>query len=57
MEYKGYELVREHHGVAFVWHVYDQTGQRLTRLGFRSKAAAKRFCSERDLLRLGRRAA
>lgn len=56
-EYKSYELVRERHGNALRWHVYDQTGHRLTRLGFKAKADAKRFCCDRDLLRLGRRAA
>lgn len=53
MEYKTYELVRERNGNAFRWHVYNQTGTRLTRLGFKSKAAAKRFCCDRDVTRLG----
>lgn len=54
MEFKSYELIRERNGNAIRWHVYDQTGRRLSRLGFKSKDAAKRFCMERDILRLGR---
>lgn len=57
MEYKQFELVREVHGVAIRWHVYDQTGRRLTTLGHRTKTAAKRFVDSHNMSRLGRMAA
>lgn len=42
MTYKGFTLIREIKGVSARWHV-EKDGQRLTLLGYRSKAAAKRF--------------
>lgn len=54
MEYKQFELMRIVNGNAVRWHVYDQTGHCLTRLGFRTKTEAKRFVDQRNLLRLGR---
>jgi uncharacterized protein YegP (UPF0339 family) len=46
MEFRGYRIIREQNGNAFRWHVYDQNGcQMTTRLGYRSKAAAKRFAA------------
>ncbi len=55
MVFKGYELIRTVNGNAVRWHVTDETGHRLTRLGFRTKTEAKRFCMERDINRIGRR--
>ena len=56
MEYKQFELVREVKGVAIRWHVYDQTGHCMTRLGFRTRTEAKRFVDQYNLNRIGRRA-
>lgn len=48
VQFRGHRLTREIKGVSQRWHVSDGDGVRLTRLGYKSLAAAKRSVDEQS---------
>jgi hypothetical protein len=46
MIYKKFVIALEVLGVSRRWHVYSPAGKKLTQLGFRSKASAKKLVNK-----------